>query len=146
MKSPSVASSPRRRKLVFAVGNRRVAVALLVVPTVLVFSVTLLLAGQTYPLWRRSGGTSAFDVAVFMSLVCGILQGTLGLIVNNFMFRASKKDWRDFWTMSLLEFLLSDSTEGWEPWRLARGRFVFYTLAVVATFCLFIGYLQLRAV
>ncbi|MFL6658724.1 MAG: hypothetical protein ACJ8GW_11665 [Massilia sp.] len=125
--------------------NRKEASALLFSPAAIIFLIALAVAGTFYPLWSRSQGGSAFDIAVFASAAATFLQSIFGLVVNNFIFLGQNKNWQDFWRDRPFEFFHIDSNEKLEPWRLARGRFLFYLVGV----CLASGapflYLLMRA-
>jgi len=116
------------------VKNIKVAVVLLAGVACLVFLVALVGAGQYYPIWNRSQGVAAVDVAMFAAWSSIFLQCLAGLVVNNFLFLGEGKNWVDFWMGRPFEFFTVSSRGALEGWRLARGRFLFYMFGVILAF------------
>lgn len=127
------------------VKNLKVAIVLLAGVASLVFLVALVAAAQYYPIWNRSQGAAAVDVAVFAALSSIFLQCLAGLVVNNFQFLGESKNWMDFWMDRPFEFFTDSSREALDGWRLARGRFLFYMFGVILAFGFLFLYFAERA-
>jgi hypothetical protein len=127
------------------VKNIKIAIFFLAGMAGLVFSLALVSAGQYYPIWSRSQGVSAVDVAVFAASSSIFIQCMVGLVVNNFLFLSEGKNWMDFWTGRPFEFFTIRGQGAFEGWRLARGRFLFYMFGVFLTFGLLFLYFAERA-
>lgn len=113
---------------------------LLIGTAVIVFLISVIATIGYYPIWDRKQGVSACDIAVFAASISTFIQSIIGLLINNYIFLSHKKDWRDFWSRDMLEFFSIKSEDKLEPWRLARGRFIFYSLGVAVSFIMPIIY------
>lgn len=87
---------------------------------------------------------SALDVAILMSTASMFIQSLVGLVISNFSFLGQDKDWRDFWSGDPLEVFKENFSSVSEPWRVARGKFIVYTLFIACEFAIIFAYVKAR--
>lgn len=110
---------------------------------VVVFLLSFVFAIFKYtPLDGRT--VSALDIAMLVSVASMFIQSLVGIVVANFSFLGQGKDWRDFWSGGPFEVFGGNFSMIDDPWRIARGKLIVYTLFVVSEFAIIFTYAKVR--
>jgi hypothetical protein len=118
----------------------------LLVVALIGFVVALVFGLTKYNLWETSRQVSATDLAVLVALALTFLQCLAGSFMANSTFLREGRDWTDFWTTDMFEYLYKPENEVVETWRIARGRFILYGILAPCSLGMFAPYGYIRNV